>query len=656
MTLAPPDTTRDAEVSAAAVFGGFVALALANAVVVLVAVPLPSEGPLLRAVDLAFALAETVGLGSLGALIVFGVIRFVRVPRWVLLALAFFAAVVLVQLVMGDYLVLSAAHARDGKFETLALANSFMLSASALVMAPFAGFAFTQRPRLRFAPPVLALGIFVVNQSLLRDDYFGIHGLMVLTAVLLAGPSLAPLVLALAKRLQERGGPFALPLLLSLCLLPLLLPPPNRVRHELFRQPTAIAPWVLATVVWRPPSLHAPVTLPPSPWNTDRAKDPPVSPTSPTPLPSNPVVVLITIDALRADAVNPATNDAAFPMLASLKARGVTFTHATTPGTQTPVSLSAMFSGHYFSELRWEHYGTGGDRYPYPANDPVKRFPALLTQHGVSTAQEEAYVFLANRFGVARGFREESAHGKTTAAAGASVLTSGLITRLEHVKDEPLFLYAHFGEPHAPYLFGPPSDDFHHYLAAIAAADREVARIEHYLEQHLGDRWVLIVSSDHGEAFGDHQTYEHAKTLYDELVHVPLLVRSPVIAPRKIDDRVGLIDLGPTILDLFQVPTPATLHGESLVPLLLGRRATLTRPLLAEARLETSLTLPDGLKVIEDTRRKTVEVYDLATDPGETRNIFDSEPARSDWALASMRAFFAARTLTEKGYEPPYKP
>jgi arylsulfatase A-like enzyme len=167
---------------------------------------------------------------------------------------------------------------------------------------------------------------------------------------------------------------------------------------------------------------------------------------------------------------------------------------------------------------------------------------------------------------------------------------------------------------------------------------------------------VLIVSSDHGEAFGDHQTYEHAKTLYDELVHVPLLVRSPVIAPRKIDDRVGLIDLGPTILDLFQVPTPATLHGESLVPLLLGRRATLTRPLLAEARLETSLTLPDGLKVIEDTRRKTVEVYDLATDPGETRNIFDSEPARSDWALASMRAFFAARTLTEKGYEPPYKP
>jgi arylsulfatase A-like enzyme len=166
----------------------------------------------------------------------------------------------------------------------------------------------------------------------------------------------------------------------------------------------------------------------------------------------------------------------------------------------------------------------------------------------------------------------------------------------------------------------------------------------------------LIVSSDHGEAFGDHGTHEHAKSLYEELTHVPLFVASPVVAPRKVEDRVSLVDLGPTILDLFGLDAPAAFLGQSLVPLLAGGSATLTRPIFAEGRLRRALTLPDGTKVIEDLRRKTVEVYDLASDPKETRNLFDVEPARGDAALAALRAFFAAHTRTEGGYEPPFKP
>jgi arylsulfatase A-like enzyme len=175
------------------------------------------------------------------------------------------------------------------------------------------------------------------------------------------------------------------------------------------------------------------------------------------------------------------------------------------------------------------------------------------------------------------------------------------------------------------------------------------------LDEHFGERWALFVSADHGEAFGEHQTYEHAKTLYGELLQVPLLARSPLFRPREIGDRVGLIDLGPTILDLFRIETPATFNGQSLVPFLAGENVELTRPLLAEGRLRQALTEPDGLKVIEDRRRKVVEVYDLASDPRETRNLFDDEPARSDAALAELRAFFAVHTRREAGYEPPYK-
>jgi arylsulfatase A-like enzyme len=164
------------------------------------------------------------------------------------------------------------------------------------------------------------------------------------------------------------------------------------------------------------------------------------------------------------------------------------------------------------------------------------------------------------------------------------------------------------------------------------------------------------VSADHGEAFGEHATFQHTKTLYDELVRVPLLVRGPGVAPRAIDTRVGLVDLGPTILDLFGVETPASFEGQSLVPLLKGGAPALDRPLVAEGRLRRAMYLPDGLKVIEDDRRKTVEVYDLGRDPGELDNLFDRDPGRSDAAVATLRAFFTAHRSTRAGYRPVYKP
>jgi len=152
------------------------------------------------------------------------------------------------------------------------------------------------------------------------------------------------------------------------------------------------------------------------------------------------------------------------------------------------------------------------------------------------------------------------------------------------------------------------------------------------------------VTADHGEAFGEHATRQHSKTLYEELVHVPLLVMGPRIAPRVVEQRVGLIDLGPTLLDLFGVPTPATSMGQSLVPLLAGSEAILTRPLISECRLRRALTTPEGLKVIDDPRRALVEVYDLTRDPGETQNLFDLHEARAEAALATLRAFVAAQS------------
>jgi hypothetical protein len=635
---------RDPVAWGASVFAGFAFLALGNAIAIALTVPMPTLGLGVRLADHLFDAFETLGLGALGALATVAVGRWVRLPKPVMYVLLYAAALATIASVVGHYLALSAAHARNGQFEKLAFVNSLALSSFVLASAPVVAWHLSSKKPLRFVLVAAAAGALLVDQSFLRDDYYGIHGLIAVATALLAGPPLSPLLL----RLRRRSGGRLVALAVFLAALGLGVPPPNSVRCELFRQPCAVAPWLLATFVWRLPNTP---TVDPVPDGTG-----PVPPTSPAVLPANPVVVLITVDALRADVVNPPGHDGELRTFATLKRTGVEFTNASTPGTQTPVSLATMFSGRYFSEQRWETFGEGGDRYPYPAADTSPRFPELLRAAGVATVHEASFVFLANRFGVARGFAEENVLGKTAGAAMAAPLTAALLERLANVGDTPAFFYMHLAEPHAPYRLGPRGDDFHHYLYAITVADAQIGRVLQFLEEHLDNRWVLIVSSDHGEAFGDHETFEHAKTVYEELLHVPLLVRSPAFAARKVATRVGLVDLGPTVLDLFRQEVPASFHGVSLVPCLEGKPFSPTRPLLAEARLSVSLTQQDGFKVIMDRRRKIIETYDLVTDPKETRNLWDEEPGRSRRALASLRAFLAVHALRDGGYEPPYKP
>jgi arylsulfatase A-like enzyme len=246
--------------------------------------------------------------------------------------------------------------------------------------------------------------------------------------------------------------------------------------------------------------------------------------------------------------------------------------------------------------------------------------------------------------------------------ATAREIMDPLIQRLTQAGPGPLLLFAHLTEPHAPYdRGGQEGTAWERYLAEIRVADAQIARLVQLINRRFADRAYLFVTSDHGEAFGEHGTREHSKTLYEELLRVPLFVRGPGVAARRIDQRVGLIDLGPTILDLFGVETPPEFMGQSLVPLLAGGDAPLDRPLLAEGRLRRALYLGD-MKIIDDPRRKVVEAYDLEADPGEARNLFsafagpsDGHTPRVNAALAALRAFFAVHRAHRPGYEPIFK-
>lgn len=514
------------------------------------------------------------------------------------------------------------------------------------------------RGRWFVAAPIASLLALITNVISFPDDYIEIHSAVVWCAATFGGAGLS-------RRFHERiiqhkgrsrsivFGVVAAATMVS------LVPPPNSARIALLRSPGGVGAWVFANVVWGLPTFDGPPAESIDPrWYSARQGAPPRPPSPQRIARGAPVVVLLTIDAVRVDAVLDPKNATKFPTLARMMREGATFTQARSPGSQTAVSMTALFAGKYFSEMRWEKYGTGRSRFEYAAVDETPRFVAALSDSGVSTFKVASLTFLKNEFGAAGGFSEEKVVTTGRRHARAKEVVGPLVARLASVKDDEAFFgFAHLTEPHAPYdrgKLGLSQKD--QYLSEIAVADAYVARVLEALSARgLAERSLLVVTSDHGEAFGEHGTHFHTKTIYEELLRVPLLVWGKHVEARTIDEPVSLIDLGPTILDIFGVDTPDWHAGQTLVPTLAGRPANLTRPLFAEGRLRRAMYV-DDLKVIVDLRRKTIEAYDLRRDPGELVNLYDEDRERTLPALAALDAYFQGRAFTDDGYRPVYKP
>jgi choline-sulfatase len=639
---------------------GFVLVAIGQAIAVAIAIPLPSSGVAMRVAHLIVGFAETLGVGGLVVVLpVYLWIRYVRLPRWVgFLVMSASASLLLWRITDVETYRQACVTFDNPRLETVAY---YVILAGYGTVFPFAMVVgmLVSRFKWFFMPPlVIALGVFVGAQIFTRDDYVSVHGLVTFGLPLVVGTTLAPRAERLYERLRAgRNGRVALYGLAALAVIGVLFPPPDLLRVELFRDTTTFAPWVLAKV-WRPPSPPTDPPPPSSPWYATRGEQPDVAPTTPPLVAKNPVVVMVTIDATRGDAVNDPANAKDLPTISGLRENGIAFLNATSPGSQTAVSLTALFSGKTYTMLDWEYYGVGVMRFGYPASDPAVRFPELLTEHGVRTAAVSSINFQGEEYGVVRGFQDHRVvvHGRQHAMARQVIEPA--LDILRKAGEGPLFLYFHLMEPHAPYDRGKRTgSDYERYLSEIAVADRELARVVRLVDQKFGDRAVFILAADHGEAFGEHQTKEHSKTLYQEMIHIPLIIRTPEKVKRVVEQRVALADLGPTILDIFGLPTPSRFVGQSLVPILEGKSDKLERPILAEGRLRLTLIEPDGMKVIDDPRRKTVEAYDLVADPNELHDVFGSDP-RADGALVELRTFFKNNELAAKrpGYSPPFKP
>jgi choline-sulfatase len=219
-----------------------------------------------------------------------------------------------------------------------------------------------------------------------------------------------------------------------------------------------------------------------------------------------------------------------------------------------------------------------------------------------------------------RRFTRADYHGKVTGPATLPLLRG--VRRI--------FEQAHLPEP--PAL---DADDRAQvtalYDGEIANADALLAQLLHRLDApDLRERAVVVILSDHGEEFWEHGSVLHAHTLYQELLHVPLVIRAPAEAgaPRRIEQRVSLLDVVPTALELLGVPAPPGIEGRSLRRLLAAAQEA-PRPVFAEgfafdARLQAVI---DGeWKAIRDLGSGRVALYDLGEDPGEASDVAAARP------------------------------
>jgi arylsulfatase A-like enzyme len=404
-------------------------------------------------------------------------------------------------------------------------------------------------------------------------------------------------------------------------------------------------------------------------------------------------VILVSIDSLRADHLGSyGYGRDTSPNIDALAAEGVLFERATAQAPWTLPSHASMLTSLYSRT--------------HQADDPRKRLPgtqptlaSTLRESGHSTHAIVSGTFMWAHFGLAKGFDSyDDSIIQSSHQANHEAITSpeihqrvrGLLDR----EEEPFFFFLHYWDVHYDFVPPPPYDtlfdpdyegsidssqfiqnpairpemdprDLQH---VIALYDGEVAWVDSWLgklvnelkERGLYDRTVIVLTSDHGDEFFEHGEKGHQHSLYEELLHVPLIIRIPGLAEgKRIAERVELIDIMPTLLELTGAPAAPGMQGRSLLPLIRGE-PWVARASFAETtkgrknRLESeksqiwAVYKGEQKLILFDADRYPAELFDLSKDGGEQRNLSAGE-AEMRRALAGDLERWLQRTPTSPG-------
>lgn len=430
-----------------------------------------------------------------------------------------------------------------------------------------------------------------------------------------------------------------------------------------------------------------------------------------TPTPDH--VVFILMDTTRADRLGFYRSDReTTPFLSGLARDGVVFERCRSQAPWTKPSMASMLTSRYPSEVGVT------DLFQVLSNDWML-LPEALQKAGWKTAGFSTNPLMGAMSNYIQGFDHFVESTKINqgdpirfASGAAAKVNQHVFPWLETTDPEAShFLYVHVVDPHEEYepapefleVFADPerhpqfreewealkktrppvpglhvtawnfekagveSGDFmthaeNLYDADILACDSALKQLHARVTETWGTNILWIVTSDHGEEFFEHGGTGHGYSIYDELVHVPLMLHWPgVIEARRVDVNVQSLDIYPTLCELVGARYPKSVRGASLVPLMKGEEWP-ARPSFSEIVEDTGSRLvgePMGIahgvvdgrfKLIRNLRhpnrreRPIVELFDVLADPGEQRNVADQHPEVAErlrdlverWTVASL--------------------
>jgi arylsulfatase A-like enzyme/tetratricopeptide (TPR) repeat protein len=351
-------------------------------------------------------------------------------------------------------------------------------------------------------------------------------------------------------------------------------------------------------------------------------------PEQPLPAVSNPDVVLITIDTLRYDALGFTGNPrVATPNLDRVAREGIVFSNAHAHNVMTLPSHVNILTGLY----PYQHGVRNNQGFRLARGIPT--LATFLKARGYATGAFIGAFPLDARFGLSRDFdvydqrypQGANEYDFTVAERSGPEVVAAARQWRSSVRGRPSLLWVHLYDCHSPYRPPAPFNQQYAgdpYLGEVAGVDAALEPLLADLRTAASGARLLIVTSDHGEALGDHGEKTHGLFAYETTLHVPLLLWNPGVLPPRVEKRLARhVDIVPTVLDALGVPPPKGLSGASL--LRPAPSAAMSYFEALTACLERGWAPLTG---VFDGRYKFIdlpipELYDLASDSQESRNI-----------------------------------
>jgi arylsulfatase A-like enzyme/Tfp pilus assembly protein PilF len=388
-----------------------------------------------------------------------------------------------------------------------------------------------------------------------------------------------------------------------------------------------------------------------------------------------PNIILITLDTTRADRMGfLGSTRGLTPNLDAVAREGIVFSHAYSHVPLTTASHASLLTGTY---PQFNHVNDFG----VPLSDKLPYLPDILHHDGYHTGAFVGSLILDPLDGTAPGFdrgfdvydagfhlRQHGADRYQTVERRAEVVVSHALGWLSQLPNPPFFLWIHVYDAHDPY---DPPEPFktrfrsQPYDGEIAYVDSVLGKLFDQLRRHgLFDETMIAVAADHGESLGAHGENTHGIFLYDDTLHVPLMIKLPLNrdAGRQVQSRVGLVDVAPTLLQAAGVGVPKDMQGESLLALVKpttppgAKGATHERgeaPPAADAPDRPAYAETDyphrafgwsSLRALRTGKYLYIqapdrELYDLGVDPQEAHNLAGSSKAVTDTLALRLDQF-----------------